>query len=132
MSALELVDLLPQLGDLTVAAAERWVAAALAQATALREHDPWLYPIEPERQQAAERLHAAWKHWADDVEALVRRAEPLQPVRGLEDLRQALGRVQALFKLTPAMIAQRRQQAAPGKVYSVEEARRELQLRDRG
>jgi hypothetical protein len=73
MSTLELSELLPQLGELAPAVAERWIAASLAQAAALHEHDGWLYPIDPARQEAAERLHDAWRHWADGAEALVRR-----------------------------------------------------------
>ena len=130
MSVLEVAGLLPQLGDLTPHAAERWIAAALAQSVALHEHDAWLYPTDPGRQSGAERLHDAWRHWADDAEALVRQAEvlqsPSQEIVGLDQLRDAVGRIQAVIKMSPATIARRRQQAQNGEVYPVEEVRREL------
>lgn len=130
MSALELAELLPQLGELTPAVAARWIVAALAQAAALHEHDEWLYPIDPARQPGAERLHGAWRQWAEDAEVLVRQAESLQSTRqeiaGLDQLRDAVGCAQAVIAMPPAMIARRRQQAQNGEVYSIEEVRREL------
>jgi hypothetical protein len=130
MSALELAGLLPHLGDLTPGAAERWITASLAQATALHEHDGWLYPTDPQRQVASERLHEAWRSWADDAEALLHRAEAVRaaghPVARLDDLRDEVGRARAMLQLTPSMIAQRREQVRRGEAYPVEEVRREL------
>lgn len=135
MSALELAGLLPQLGELTPRGAGRWVAASLAQAAALREHDGSLYPTDPARLPRAERLHAAWRQWADDAEALLRRVEAMHAtaaVAGLDDLRDAVGRAQAMLQLTPAAAAERRARAAGGDVFPPAEVRRELQLHDRG
>ncbi|HZL35625.1 MAG TPA: hypothetical protein VFC78_09975 [Tepidisphaeraceae bacterium] len=130
MSTLELAELLPQLGELTPGVAGRWIAAALAQAAALHEHDGWLYPIDPARQPGAERLHDAWREWAHGAEALVRQAESLQyvgqEIPGLDQLRDSVGWAQAMTAMPPALIAQRRRQAHEGDVYSVEEVRREL------
>lgn len=125
MSALQLADFLPQLGELTPAAAERWIAAALAEAAALHEHDAWLYPIDPARLSGAERLHDVWRHWADNSEALVRQANSLhsgeREIAGLDQLRDAVGCAQAMLKMPPAMIARRRQRAQEGDVRSIEE-----------
>src|SRR5215213_7215567 len=120
MSTIELAGLLPQLGSLTPAAAERWVTASLAQAAALHEHDGWLYPTDPQRQAASERLHEAWRRWADGAEALLRLAEALRaaghPVALLDDLRDEVGHVSAMLQLTPETIAHRREQVRRGDV----------------
>jgi hypothetical protein len=130
MSTLELAELLPQLGELTPGVAGRWIAAALAQAAALHEHDAWLYPIDSARQSGAEHLHDAWRDWSHGAESLARQAESLksvgQEIPGLDLLRDAVGWAQAMTALPPAKIAERRRQAQEGKVYPIEEVRREL------
>lgn len=132
MSALEVAGLLPHLGELTPAIAERWVAAALAQAAALHEHDSWLYPKDPTRQTAAGRLHEAWRRWANDAEALLLCAERLSTgkVAAVDELRDAVGRTQAMLQLSPETIARRREQARQGDVFSIDEVRRELRSGD--
>ena len=130
MSTMELASLLPHLGNFTPAAAERWVAASLAQASALHAHDALLYPRDPQRQTDSERLHEAWRSWADGAEALLRHAEAVraggQTVARVDELRDEVGHVIAMLQLTPAVIAQRREQVRRGEVYSVQEVRREL------
>lgn len=136
MSALQIENLLPYFGDLNPRVVQRWVAAALAQAAALREHDGWLYPTDPSKQATAERLHGAWCLWADDAEALLYRAQSVssggQAVAGLDELRDAVGRARAILGLPPALIARRREQAMRGEVHPIEEVRRELRDRVRG
>jgi hypothetical protein len=95
-------ELLTALDDLTPTAAARWVAAALAEAAALREHDDKLYPAVADGPglAAAERLHAAWRQWADDAETLLRHVVPLQAggrtIGGADDLDRAVGRARAM------------------------------------
>ena len=135
MSALGLEQLIPNASELTASMAERWVAASLARCAALREHDAWLYPADPAQRSMAERIHAAWRDWANDAEALLRSAESLtegdRAVCGLDTLRDAIGRARAVIQQTPALVALRREQALRGEVYSIEEVRRELRLGDR-
>ena len=130
MSTTELGNLLHDLGAITPTATERWVAASLAEASALHEHDGWLYPTDPQRQAAAERLHRAWREWADRGEVFLRHAEAVRAaghtVAQLDDLRDEVGQITAMLQLGPAVIAQRREQARRGDVFSVEEVRREL------
>ncbi len=135
MSALGLNTLLPHLGEISPAVAARWIAASLAQAAALHEHDGWLYPVDPARRVTSERLHAAWLQWADDADALLRRAESLVSAGHALDrtgeLRDAVGSIQAMLQLAPDKIEQRRLQAQRGEVYSIEEVRRELRVGNR-
>lgn len=135
VSALELSDLLPELGELTPTMAQSWISASLAQAAALREHDQSLYPTDATRLHAAERLHAAWRNWSEDAQILLLRADSLraagQPVGRTDELRDAVGRALAMLQLTPAEAMRRRERARNGTVRSVEEVRRELQLQNR-
>src|SRR5438876_201639 len=52
---------LPNLPDLTAEQAEHWIAAALAEARALRQHDEQLYPAsnDPVAMRTAQELPAA-------------------------------------------------------------------------
>ena len=136
MSILQSSGLLEHLEEFTPQAIERWLGAALAEAAALREHDDLLYPHDSERQAAAEQLHAAWRRWAEEAQRLLNRAEVASSnankIAGMDTLRDVLGRTQAMLKLTPAMIAKRREQVLRGEVYTMEEVRRELRAGVRG
>src|SRR6185437_3725488 len=114
MSAVSLAGLLPEFGKLTPAVAAQWVAAAVAQAGVLRAYDGWLYPIDPARQPAAERLHEAWRAWEDDAQALLHEADALAAVGNdipaLGALRELIAHARALLRLTPALILHRYQQ----------------------
>ncbi len=130
MSTLLVNGLLPGFGKLTPIVAERWVAAALAHAAALRAYDGWLFPTDPALQAAGERLHEAWRCWADDAQSIVREAEPLTAngngIPCLDELRNVARRTRATLRMTPALIIQRYQQVQRGEVYPIEEVRREL------
>ena len=130
MSTLLLNGLPPEFGKLTPVVAERWVAAALAYAAALRAYDGWLFPTEPAYQAAAERLHDAWRCWADDAQSILREAEPLtadgNEIPGLDELRKVARRTRATLRMTPALTIHRYQQVQRGEVYPIEEVRREL------
>jgi hypothetical protein len=128
MSTLLVNGLLPEFGRLTPDIAERWVGAALAHAEALRAYDGWLFPTDPGRQAAAERLHEAWRCWADDAQSILREADSLtaneNQIPGLDELRKVVRQTRATLRLTPALIVQRCQQVERGEVYSIEEVRR--------
>ncbi len=130
MSGVPLTTLLPEFGSATHDAAQRWVAAALAHATALAAYDSWLYPREPAQQAAALHLHDAWRGWVEDAETVLRQAEALtttdDEMPGLDVLQDEVGFRQAMLDMPPALIARRREQVERGEVYSVEEVRREL------
>ena len=135
MSIVSLTGLLPEFGKLTPPVAGRWVEAALAHAAALREYDGWLYPTDPARQPAAERLHEAWRSWVDDAQAVLREAEPLlaagNEIPDLDTLRDQVGRTRAMLRMTPALISHRQQQVQRGEVHPIEEVRRELRTGSR-
>jgi hypothetical protein len=124
MSAIAFETLLPQLGQLTPIGAERWIAAALAVAAALHEHDAGLYPIDPTRLPVAERLHEAWRGWAEEAESLLLRINSLQfNSSKLGELQDEIGRTQSMLGMPPKFIAQRHQQALRGDVRTLEEVR---------
>jgi len=131
MSGIPLTALLPELGGSSRESTRRWVSAALAHADALSAYDRWLYPRDPGRQAAAERLHEAWQAWVDDAEAVLRQAID-QDIPGIESLRDQVCIRQGMLKMPPALIAQRREQVARGEVHSMEEVRRELRAGSRG
>jgi hypothetical protein len=118
-------DLLPR---------RREVAAVLAEAAALREHDQQLYPLsdDPASVETARRLHEAWRRWAEQAERLVQRlatrAARGHHLYGLEDLRFTLGYAHCLAQTPPEELIRRRQRAQAGDVLTVEEVRRELGL----
>ena len=129
---------LGNLPDLTIDQAEHWIAAALAEAKALRQHDEQLYPTSNDAvaMQAAHHLHDAWRNWADGAEGLYDRLGPRlkdgRHIAGAHDLNYAIGRARAMLKLTPEMMQARREQVARGEVLNAEEVRRELRLAHRG
>jgi hypothetical protein len=122
---------------LTAEQAEHWIAASLAESRALRQHDEQLYPTSDEANtmRAAEALHTAWRHWADDAETLLERIRPLLSAKchiaGSRDLDYEIGRVRAMLRLDPATMLVREAQARLGNVLSIEETRRELRSTDR-
>ena len=129
---------LPNLPELTVEQAEGWVAAALAEARALRHHDEQLFPAsdDPEALRVADELHAAWRRWADEAAALYERVRPLlnarRHVAGAHDLDYAIGRAYAMLKLSPRDMLARQEQVRRGDVLTAEEVRRELRVAPRG
>jgi hypothetical protein len=128
MSAIAFEAMVPQLDELTPTMAERWVAAALALARALHEHDGWLYPVDPKKLPAAKQLHNRWRRWTEDAEALLQRIQALAPARisGVDLLCDEIGRIGSMLGLPPELIAQRHEQVLRGEVRSLEEVRREL------
>lgn len=135
MSAVGISDLLPHLQQFTNVSAERWIAASLTEAAALREHDDALYPSDPERMEDARQLHDAWRRWADDAEAVLRRVQASIPdadqVHGFAEPLHAMGYTRARLGMTPDKMVARREQVRRGEVYTLEEVRRELRLHAR-
>ncbi len=123
---------LPNLPELTVEQAEFWIAAALAEARALRQHDDRLYPSQGDVSALAwaEQLRAAWQRWADDADALLDQLRPQLRLKvhviGAMDLDYAIGRARAMLSLTPAAVISSREQVRRGAVQSAGEVRREL------
>jgi len=62
MSAISLAGLLPEFGKLTPAVAAQGSRNGWRRRRATA-YDGWLYPTDPVRQPAAERLHEAWRSW---------------------------------------------------------------------
>ena len=123
---------LGNLPDLNLDQAEHWIAAALAEAKALRQHDEQLYPTSDDTaaMRAAHGLHDAWRNWVDNSERLRARLRPLLDARrhvtGVHDLEHAIARAQATVQITPEAMLARREQVARGEVKTLEEVRREL------
>ena len=129
------VEMLPQLPSLTADQAEHWVAAALAEAKALRQHDEHVFPSsdDPAALRTAKALHAAWARWADAAEVIYERVRPLLAARrhvaGANDLDYAIGRARAMLQITPEDQLAAIGQVRRGEVVSGEEVRRELRAR---
>ena len=125
-----------QFGELHPGDAERWIAAALANAAALHGYDAWLYPNDAAKLPAAERLHEAWRMWVDDSQTLLREAEVVAKkgyqVPQLDTLRNNIGQIRSMLRMTPELILQRHAQMKRGEVYPAEEVRRELRSGHRG
>ena len=126
---------LPKLTELTIEQAEHWVAAALAEARALRQHNEQLYPETntPAALEASRELHAAWSRWSDGAAALYDRLRPLvesgRHVNGAADLDYAIGRTRAMLQVTPDSYLDGEEEGRRGDVVPHAEVRREL--RDR-
>lgn len=134
------LELLPELGEMTREDAEQWIAAALAEAAALRRYDDRLCPHGGGTEMAtARRLHDAWCRWADDAEVLYARIAPLRRlgpistrhVNGADDLEHAIGRTRAMLQITPEKYARAYAQSMRGEGIDIEDARRHLALRRR-
>ena len=129
------VATLPKLPDLTAEQAEHWVAAALAEARALRQHDAQLFPGDDSAAAlaAAKELHAAWLRWAEAAEALYEHLRGSirsgRHVNGASDLDYAIGRTRAMLQITPESYRRSVAEVRRGETVPHEEIRREL--RDR-
>jgi len=117
MSAVQTIQHLPELSS---DQAEYWVAAALAEARALRQYED----------RDTEELRQAWRLWSEAADALLERLKPLlqthRHIAGAYDLDYAIGRAKAMLSLSPQMLDERRRQMARGEVRDGEEVRREL------
>lgn len=129
------IDTLHKVPELTVEQAEHWIAALLAEARALRQHDDQLFPRTggPAELASAKEVHAAWVRWADAADAFYERLRPMlrgrRYVNGAADLDHTIGRTRAMLQITPESHLEGLEEVRRGKVVSHEEVRREL--RDR-
>ena len=127
------LELMPHLVELSDHEAQRWIAAAVAEAQALRQHDGRLYPTRNDLAlvETAVALHQAWARWADDAESLLKRV-PANPqnnrVPDIDELRLAIGYARGLTQLSPEEFQHRQERVNSGeaKTFSPAEARREL------
>jgi hypothetical protein len=130
------LELMPHLPELTSQEGEQWINAALAEAKALHQHDSRLYPLAggPGALATARALHEAWRRWADNAEAILRRlGSSHRSVGGLEELRVGVGYARGLGGLPPQEALRRHgaMESAQAKLYTTEEARRELGIAPR-
>ena len=131
-------DLLRESDELDLPDVERWVAASLAEAAALRAYENQLCPLsdDPALMRRARRAFAAILAWADATEPVYRRVrqDPALAhhyINGLADLRMALLRARSAVDMTPEEFLRRyrRVEAGEGRTYhSIEELRLELGL----
>lgn len=140
------LELIPHLPQLTGGELERWIGAALAEAAALRQHDARLFPLTDDAaaMDTARALREAWRQWAGAAEALLRRAAPSAADAGaatsgaaparLEELRLGIAYARGLSQMPAEEVLARhaRVQSGHAKLYTTEEARRELGLAPRG
>jgi hypothetical protein len=127
-------NLLESLRELSPESAERWIAAALAEAAALRGHDDSLYPSEEDSAGLTEagRIRDAWRQWAADAELLLQQVDAATKgttIPGADRVAYEVGRARAMLTVTPEKVQAARRQVAEGKTVSSEEARRELGYR---
>lgn len=114
---------------------ERWVSVALGEAAALQDLDDQLYVAEddPVRLGRANRLHAAWRQWAQDAEGLLSRItaddDSARARPDVKRLAREVAAARALIRQTPEMFLERIKKARGGDVMTLEEARRELRTR---
>ena len=132
---MQVVDLLPAGESISEDVVERWVSAELSKAAALRDLDDQLYPDEdsPVRLDRSRRLHAAWRQWAEEAGALLRRImSDSGSIRARADvlkLRQEVALADALVEQSPEMVLESLKEARAGEVTTLEEVRRELRTR---
>src|SRR3954469_14283182 len=119
-------NFLASLNELTPREAENWVAAALAEEAAQRDHDDRADPPADDAaaMTTAQQLRAAWRRWVDDAESLLDRLRGVPngyAVTRSNELERAVGRVSAMLKLTPQRLNERRRQADEGRTLTGEE-----------
>lgn len=128
------VNALPDLPELTVEQAKHWMAAVLAEASALRQHDAQLFPARDEQSalRASHQLHAAWRRWVEQAELVRQLVRPVLGAGqfgGADELAHAIGRARAMLAITPEDQLAGVKQVRNGHVVPIAEVRREL--RDR-
>lgn len=121
--------------ELTETRAERWIAAALAEAKALREYDGSLFPTDddPAHMATSHRLHDAWHDWIDRAQRLLGRlpVSSRQKPLGYWDLDHAIRLARAITRRSPEEMLARFKSCEAGEgiqANSIEELRRELGL----
>ena len=129
--------LIPELDELTPKQAERWVAAALAEAAALHQYDHQLLPYGDDEatMRRARHLHDAWADWVEQVTPIIERAQSTRGrIVGLHDLRHELAVARCVIDMPPEEFRRRAKRALTGQttLHTPEELRRELELHHHG
>src|SRR5438105_6002368 len=118
-------NLFDSLGPMSSDAYVRWIAAALAEASALRIHDEDLFPPrrDPELLHRATQLREAWSQWCDEARQLwgrVRRAGLNDDsVNGLPALIHEIARAQAILKWSPEESIRRLEEVEKGNFMTI-------------
>ncbi len=127
------VELIPHLPNLTGDEIDGWISAALAEASALRQHDARLFPLmdDATAMETAHALRDAWQAWAADAGALLRQvglSGGKNIATRLDQLKFAIGYARCLNQMPPEEMLARHKRMDGGQatVYTIEEARREL------
>lgn len=129
------IELLPELGPPSATEAVGWVKIAVAESQMLRTYDGRLFPrsSRAEEIKACENVHALWRRWADQAEALLSQLRPLlesgESIEGIDDLADEIARARAILQLTPEGQARALEQARRGEGIDGRELRREVERR---
>jgi hypothetical protein len=115
--------------------AEQMVAASLTSGKMLRELRDRMFPSHPEPAAVAvaQTLRAEFQEWVRDAEAAHARAQQLErqglSVAGAAELDNLIGATLAMLQVTLEDHFRSLDQIAGGQTFSIEDLRRELQLK---
>lgn len=118
--------------------AEQMTAASITSGKMLRELRERMFPIndEPSALDVAHTLRAEFQQWVAESQAVFERAQRLElagrPIPGTRELGDLIGVTLAMLQVTPQDHLRSLRQARAGKTLSIEELRRELQLKRGG
>ena len=128
---------LPDLGPPTAEQATAWIAAALAEAKALRRYDDRRFPksSDPAEIADAEAVHAHWADWVERTRRLLKLAESAagvgQRVLWRNQLLDESARARAFLQVTPQRYARSLEQARRGETIDGRIIREEVRARRR-
>lgn len=122
-----LTDFYPRLGPPTADEASAWVAAALAEAAALRRYDDRQFPRDAEAVPIAKSIYEAWSQWLGEAQALRMHLRACElgaaDVERFEEFEYAVDRTRAIQQILPENYLRNLQQALRGEGVSMAEAR---------
>jgi hypothetical protein len=114
--------------------ATQLVAAALAELRGIEKLDQSLLAPDPAQfdRRTAALIRGLYERWAHEAEALLDRVTQTErrfgPVTGANELRDEFGRTMAMLSVSLDDMEAARQDVAAGRLFSIEEVRRELRL----
>ena len=117
--------------------AEQMVAASIASGKMLREIRERMFPeeAEPGAIAVAEALRDEFRQWVQDAEAAYERARQVEraghPISGSRELNDLIGMTMAMLQVTLDDHFRSLEQIKAGETYTIEELRRDLQLKPR-
>lgn len=115
--------------------AGQMVTAAIASGKMLRELRTRMFPSgrEPHAIAVAQALRDEFEQWAQDAEDALERAEPFaksgQAIVGADELRDLIGMTKAMLGVTLDSHLRSLEEAASDQTVTIQELRRELQLK---